>query len=98
MNSERILSIILGPHVSEKSARPAGEFNQYAFKVLPSSTKPEIKKAVENLFKVKVRSVRICNIKSRPARFGRVEGRHKSWKKAYVSLEKGQEISTEHAK
>ena len=89
MNEERLLNILLAPHVSEKSASVTG---QYAFKVLPSATKPEIKRAVENQFNVTVRSVRIVNMKGKNTRFQQVRGRRKNWKKAYVTLVPGSEI------
>lgn len=93
MNNERALTILLEPHVSEKSAQSAGEASRlYAFKVLKDATKPEIKEAVEQLFEVQVKSVRIVNIKSKAARFGRTKGRHRAWKKAYVGLGPNQEI------
>ena len=92
MNSERALTILLEPHVSEKSAQSTGAGRLYAFKVLKDATKPEIKEAVEQLFEVTVQSVRIVNMKSKPARFGRTKGRHKAWKKAYIGLGPDQEI------
>jgi len=92
MNNERALNILLKPHVSEKSAQATGVGCLYAFKVIKDATKPEIKQAVEQLFEVKVNSVRIVNIKSKTARFGRTKGRHSGWKKAYVGLAADQEI------
>ncbi len=93
MNQERILKILLAPHVSEKSTLQAEKHNQVVFKVLKDATKPEIKAAVELLFKVKVKGVQVSNIKGKQKRFGRVMGRHRNWKKAYVSLMPGQEIN-----
>lgn len=92
MSSERSLTILLEPHVSEKSAQSTGAGRLYVFKVVKDATKPEIKEAVENLFEVKVQSVRVVNVKSKPARFGKTKGRHKAWKKAYVALGPNQEI------
>ena len=92
MNDERALTILLEPHVSEKSAQSTAAGRLYAFKVMRDATKPEIREAVEQLFAVKVESVRIVNIKSTAARFGRTKGRHKAWKKAYVGLGPNQEI------
>jgi large subunit ribosomal protein L23 len=92
MNDERALTILLKPHISEKSSQASGAYRLYAFKVIKDASKPEVKAAVEQLFKVNVRSVRILNVKSKPARFGRIQGRHKSWKKAYVALSIDQEI------
>lgn len=93
MNNERALTILLEPHISEKSAQSAGDGKRvYAFKVLKNATKPEIKLAVEQLFEVQVESVRVVNNKSKPARAGKLQGRHKAWKKAYVGLSQGQDI------
>ena len=92
MSSERSLTILLEPHVSEKSAQSSGAGRLYAFKVIKDATKPEVREAVEQLFNVKVQSVRIVNVKSKPARFGRIQGRHQGWKKAYVTLGADQEI------
>lgn len=93
MNEERILKIILAPHMSEKAAIAAEKRREYVFEVIADATKPEIKSAVELLFKTEVHSVRVMNVKSKPKRFGKIEGRSKGWKKAYVTLQPGQEIS-----
>jgi large subunit ribosomal protein L23 len=92
MNQERLLKVLLGPLVSEKSTRLAEQSQQFAFKVLPDATKPEIKKAVEMLFDVNVKAVRVLNVKGKSKRFGRTPGRRSDWKKAYVRLQEGQEI------
>src|SRR5690606_28054445 len=93
MNQERMLKIILGPHISEKSTLMAEMDNQVAFKVARDATKPEIKEAVENLFKVQVREVQVLNVKGKTKRSVRGKTRKRSdWKKAYVRLEQGQEI------
>lgn len=92
MIETRLLSILKAPHVTEKSAQSSHAYRQYAFKVASDATKPEVKKAVEQLFKVNVHSVRICNVKSKQKRVGRIMGQHKGWKKAYVSLPQDQEI------
>lgn len=89
---ERLHQIILAPVVSEKSTRAAEKANQAVFKVLRDARKPEIKRAVEVLFKVKVESVQTLNVKGKTKRFGRVDGHRSDWKKAYVTLAKGQEI------
>ena len=82
----------MAPHVSEKAAIVADSNNQYVFKVAVDATKPEIKQAVEELFKVKVTGVTTLNVKGKTKRFrGRV-GKRAGWKKAYVSLAEGQEI------
>ena len=92
MNEERLLKILLAPHVSEKSNRLTDRYNQVVFKVTPDATKPEIRDAVELLFKVKVKGVTVLNVKGKRKRFGALAGRRSDWKKAYVSLEAGHEI------
>jgi large subunit ribosomal protein L23 len=92
MNQERLLKVLLAPHVSEKSNRVAERYNQVVFKVARDATKPEIKDAVELLFKVTVKGVTILNVKGKRKRFGMIHGRRSDWKKAYVSLEAGHEI------
>ena len=89
---ERLHNVILAPVVSEKSTRVAEKGNQAVFKVLKDARKPEIKAAVEKMFKVKVEDVRTLNVKGKKKRFGRFEGVRSDWKKAYVTLAEGQEI------
>ncbi|MBL6751198.1 MAG: 50S ribosomal protein L23 [Nevskia sp.] len=94
MAGERLHQIILAPVVSEKSTR-LSEMpleKQYVFKVLRDSRKPEIKRAVELMFNVKVQDVRTLNVKGKTKRFGRSEGVRSDWKKAYVTLAEGQQI------
>ena len=91
MNEVRLLKILQAPHISEKSAANQG-YQQYIFKVLPDSNKLEIREAVEQLFKVKVRAVRVANMKGKTTRFKQVKGRRSGWKKAYVTLAEGSEI------
>ena len=95
MNQERLLQIILAPHMSEKAAIGAEKRREYVFEVASDATKPEVKTAIEHLFKTLVQSVRIMNVKTKPRRFGQITGRSKAWKKAYVKLQPGQEISFE---
>lgn len=92
MNEERKLSILLRPHVSEKASQSSSGFSQYVFEVLKDASKPELKEAVEKLFDVSVRSVRTMNVKKSKARFGKSQGWRSGWKKAYVTLEKDQQI------
>jgi large subunit ribosomal protein L23 len=92
MNLERILQVLLSPHVSEKSSMVAESNQQHVFKVLPDATKGEIKEAVEELFKVQVSQVRVLNVKGKVKRFGQREGSRSNWRKAYVTLAAGQEI------
>ncbi len=92
MNQERLMKVLLAPHVSEKSTMAAELNNQVVFKVVPDATKAEVKQAVELLFDVKVNAVRVLNVKGKTKRTGKVEGRRKNWRKAYVSLAEGNEI------
>lgn len=92
MNQERIYQVLLGPHISEKASVVADEHGQYVFKVAKSATKLEIKKAVEQLFEVAVLSVRTVVVKGKTKRTRHGMGKRSDWKKAYVSLEQGQEI------
>lgn len=92
MNQERLLKIILSPHISEKATTIADKHNEYVFKVLGNATKPEIKDAVEHLFSTKVKTVRVLNVKPKKKLFKGIEGRRKSWKKAYVTLEADQKL------
>jgi large subunit ribosomal protein L23 len=89
---ERLLQVLLAPIVSEKSTFIADKNEQVAFRVIQDATKPEIKAAVELLFKVQVESVQVLNVKGKVKRFGRFMGRRRNEKKAYVSLKPGQEI------
>lgn len=91
-NEERLLQIILAPIVSEKSTRISEKHEQVVLKVAATATKPEIKAAVESLFKVQVASVQVLNVKGKAKRFGQRVGRRSSWKKAFVCLQPGQEL------
>ncbi len=93
MSEERLMKVLLGPHVSEKTTMVAEQANQIVFKVMPDATKPEIKKAVEMLFDVKVDGVTVTNVRGKIKRSGQTIGKRKSWKKAYVRLEAGQDIN-----
>jgi large subunit ribosomal protein L23 len=92
-NAEQLYNVVLAPVVSEKSTFVADKNRQYVFRVSDRATKPEIKAAVELMFKTKVDSVKVLNVKGKERRFGRIEGRRRSWKKAYVRLVAGQEIN-----
>ena len=94
MNQERIFKVLLGPHVSEKATVLADSRNQFVFKVDTTATKLEIKKAVEQLFnvKVKVDTALTLNVKGKTKRTVRGLGKRNDWKKAYVSLQPGQDI------
>ena len=91
--AEHLMSVLLAPVVSEKSTMVADKNRQYVFRVADSATKPQIKAAVELMFKAKVDSVQVANVKGREKRFGRFMGRRRNWKKAYVCLAVGQEIN-----
>lgn len=93
MNQERLYTVLLGPIVSEKSTMVADKNEQIVFRVRQDATKPEVKAAVEMLFKVKVEAVQILNQKGKQKRFGRFNGRRGNVRKAYVSLVEGQEIN-----
>lgn len=90
-HEERLMTVLLGPHVSEKSTI-AGENNQVVFKVRRDATKREIRQAVEKLFEVKVVNVTVTNVKGKEKRFGQIRGRRSDWKKAYVRLAPGSDI------
>jgi large subunit ribosomal protein L23 len=90
---ERLMQVLLAPHVSEKGTTVADKHNQVVFRVLPDASKPEIKQAVETLFKVKVTQVRTLNVRGKNKRFGQRLGRRSDWKKAYITLAAGQEIN-----
>ena len=97
-NPERLHVVLLAPVISEKSTLVAETNDQVIFKVARDATKPEIKAAVELLFKVKVESVQVLNTAGKAKRFGRFEGRRRNVRKAYVSLAPGQEINFAEAK
>ena len=92
-SEERLMQILLAPQISEKSTFIADKHEQVAFRVVPDATKPEIKDAVELMFKVEVESVQVMVVKGKSKRFGKIQGRRKDWKKAYVSLKPCQEIN-----
>jgi large subunit ribosomal protein L23 len=92
LNEERLLQVLLAPVISEKSTMVADKNEQVVFRVVSDATKPEIKAAVELLFKVQVESVQVSNVKPKEKRFGRTTGTRKGWKKAYVALKPGQEL------
>ena len=92
MNKARIFQVLLAPHVSEKATTVADKANQFVFRVAGDADKREIKAAVEALFSVKVSGVRTANVKGKSKVFGRMQGKRSDWKKAYVSLEAGQDI------
>lgn len=92
LSTERLLQVLLAPIVTEKATFVAEKNQQIAFRVVPDATKPEIKAAVELLFKADVESVQVLNTKGKAKRFGRFMGRRRNERKAYVSLKPGQEL------
>ena len=91
-SKERLMQVLVAPHVSEKAARASEQGNQMVFRVARDATKPEIKTAVEQLFKVKVSSVRVLNVKGKVKLNKTGVAKRSDWKKAYVRLESGQDI------
>ena len=89
----RLAQVLVEPIVSEKATRVAEKHNQVLFKVLRDATKPEIKAAVELMFKVEVDAVRTVNQRGKEKRFGRSIGRRDHVKKAYVALKPGHELN-----
>lgn len=92
-SQERLLQVLLAPQISEKATHVAEKNEQVIFRVASDATKPEVKAAVELMFKVQVDSVQILNVKGKVKRFGRNMGQRKGWKKAFVCLKPGQEIN-----
>lgn len=90
---ERLMQVLLAPQISEKATYIADKNEQIVFRVASDATKPEVKAAVELLFKVEVKAVQVANVKGKEKRFGKMIGRRKGWKKAYVCLKPGQEIN-----
>jgi large subunit ribosomal protein L23 len=95
MNREQLMSVLIAPHVTEKTSMAMQNNNQYTFRVRRDATKPDIKKAVELMFEVKVAGVQVVNEPGKSRRFGKTVGRTQDWKKAYVSLVQGQTIDYE---
>jgi large subunit ribosomal protein L23 len=91
-HEKRLMTVLLGPHVSEKSTAVADKNNQVVFKVRPDATKAEVRKAVELLFEVTVGNVTVVNVPGKVRVRGANRGRRSDWKKAYVRLAPGQSI------
>ena len=92
LSQEKLMKIVLEPRVTEKSTLVGEKYNQFVFKVLKNATKPEIKNAIELLFKVEVESVQVSNVKGKNKIFKREPGKRPDWKKAYVKLKSGFDI------
>jgi len=98
LSQERMITVLLAPHVTEKTALAMQNSNQYAFRVRRDATKPDIKAAVELMFSVKVAEVNVVNEPGKTRRFGKTVGRTQDSKKAYVRLAPGQSIDYEARK
>src|SRR5204862_1109487 len=83
-SAEQLMNVVLAPVVSEKSTFVADKNRQYVFRVADRATKPQIKAAVELMFKIKVDGVTVLNVRGKERRFGKLTGRKRNWKKAYV--------------
>ena len=95
MNREELMTVLIAPHVTEKSSLAMQNHNQYTFRVRRDATKIDVKKAVQLMFDVQVRAVQIVNEPGKTRRFGGRIGRTQDSKKAYVSLASGQTIDYE---
>ncbi len=95
MSAERLATVLVAPHITEKTALAMQNANQYAFRVRRDANKTEIKQAVELMFDVKVAGVQVSNEPGKDRRFGNRIGRTQDWKKAYVRLADGQAIDYE---
>ena len=92
MNQERLMKVLLGPIISEKSTVVADSNQQFVFRVVPDATKREIGQAVELMFEVEVDGVQVVNVKGKKKRFGTRFGRRVDTRKAYVRLKPGHDI------
>ena len=92
MSTERLMTVLLGPHLSEKSTRLGEKHNQVVFRVRRDATKAEIRAAVEAMFEVEVDRVQVVNQQGKRKRFGVTRGKRSDWKKAYVSLAEGHDL------
>jgi large subunit ribosomal protein L23 len=92
MNKERLMTVLIQPHVSEKAATVAEKANQYVFRVRDDASKAEVKSAVEMMFEVKVEGVNLLNRPGKTRRFKNMPGKRTGFKKAYVRLQDGQSI------
>jgi large subunit ribosomal protein L23 len=97
MSRERLMSVLVAPHVTEKTSLMLQDRNQYAFRVRRDATRVEVRQAVELMFDVKVERVNVVNEPGKTRKFGRTSGRTQDWKKAYVRLVEGQSIDYEAA-
>ena len=99
-SKDRLPLVLLAPIVSEKSTMIADKLRQIAFRVVADATKADVKDAVEEMFKeqkVEVAAVQILNVRGKEKRFGRLTGRRRNWKKAYVCLKEGSDLNLAEA-
>jgi large subunit ribosomal protein L23 len=89
---KNLYEVIRRPLITEKSTALKEGQHTLCFEVHRDATKPEIKKAVESFFNVKVAGVRVANVHGKVKRQGRYSGRRPDWKKAYVVLAEGQKM------
>ena len=97
LGEERLMSVLVAPHVTEKTTQALQLRNQYTFRVRRDASRFEVRAAVELMFDVKVESVQVVNEPGKSRRFGRTTGRTQDWKKAYVRLAEGHSIDYETA-
>lgn len=93
LNHEKLTQALIGPHVSEKATRVGDTHNQVVFRVRRDAGKERVRRAVEKLFDVKVKSVQIVNVRGKSRRTGQRLGQRSHWKKAYVCLAPGSNIN-----
>src|ERR1700681_2424563 len=86
MNKERLMTVLIQPHVSEKAATVTEKANQYVFRVRDDATKSEVRQAVELMFEVKVEGVNLLNRPGKTRRFKNMAGKRNGFKKATVRL------------
>jgi large subunit ribosomal protein L23 len=92
LSKEKLMNVLIAPHVSEKAARVSESGNQFVFRVRGDATRSHVKQAVELMFEVKVDAVQVLNQRGKSRRFGAIQGRRSGYKKAYVRLAAGQTI------
>ena len=93
MSNYQLSDLLVAPVISEKSTIAAEKSNRFVFKIKKQATKLQVKKAVETMFAVEVDSVQVLNVKGKKKRFGKTLGQRSDWKKAYVKLKEGHDIS-----
>jgi len=93
IQQEKLMHVLLGPHVSEKATQVGEAHNQVVFRVRRDADKLRVRRAVEKLFDVKVTDVQLVNVRGKSKRFGQRAGVQSRWKKAYVRLAPGSAIN-----